>query len=168
MEHNLYQQPEMSLKGAEQMGPMCRIGSPAAALSSWVLVRAQRAGYLPHSKDPTGFLSLAANAATVPSARQPVPICSCPIHWKRRFFRDLQSSVGSWPSIRERCRSSRWPLNARPSLWAATTPTSGAELKYPSPGKWPGGRAGSPWHRGQTDFACHTAELAPGCKLREQ
>lgn len=74
MEGNVCQQPEMSLKGAEQVGPVCSTLSPAAALWSWDLVKAHRAGYVPHSEDEIGFIFLAANAATVPSTRQPVPI----------------------------------------------------------------------------------------------
>lgn len=80
MEGNVYQQPETSLKGEEQVGPICSTPSPAAAPWSWDLVKAHRAGYVPHSKDAIGFIFLAANAATVPGTRQPVPIWSCPRH----------------------------------------------------------------------------------------
>lgn len=130
------------------MGPICRIPSTAAALCSWDLVRAHWAGSMPHSKDSIGFIFLSAKADTVPSMHQPVPVWSCPIHWKRRYFSDVQSSAGSWPSICDCCGPSHRLLNTSPCPWAATMPTLGAELKYSSLGKWPGGRASSPQHRG--------------------
>lgn len=109
---------------------------------------------MPQSKGSIGFIFLAAKAATVPSTCQPVHIWSCPIHWKISYFRDLQSSVGSWPNIFECCGTSHWLLNARASLWELTL---GGELKYLSLCKWPDGRASSLWHK-QTSLATQLSQ----------
>lgn len=96
---------------------MCRIRSPAAALSSWGLVRAHRAGYLPHSKDPTGFLSLAANAATVPS------LCSYDLV-------PFTGKEGTSEIFRALWEADRVPVNGADRL-------TGRSTQDPACGQWP-------------------------------